>query len=256
MIDKCNPIPCDCKDGPIGPQGLRGANGDAGINGEMGLPGNDGVQGAIGEQGEQGLTGIKGTTGSEGTSTIVGGPGQTGPKGPKGPEGEQGPDGNNGNDGVRGDDAPNYNTFIQNVSCTPQPPTVPDYEHIYCTFVTGENQRWVIAHQSGQYRTQLNGAWFSGTPAVGSIITFISTVNTSKWIIAVKAGQKFQMTGGLVTSASTDTVSTGGVTLPTDAQIKFQPSNYSDSISFLHIGNDEHVVISINNAGGLLPTFI
>ena len=113
-----------------------------------------------------------------------------------------------------------------------------------------------MGHASGQYRANLQGVWSATVVPVGSVTVFAGTVNCSKWIIAVKAGQRMEMSGGLVTSASTDTVNGAGVTLPTDAQIKFEPSNYSDSISLLHIGNDEHVVISINNAGGVLPTFI
>ena len=255
-MNKCNPIPCDCKDGKVGMTGLKGSDGSdgaMGIEGIQGLQGNQGEQGDVGEQGSVGNISI---TGDSGASIIVGDQGSQGPLGDAGINGLDGEKGPPGINGIRGDDAPNYITSIQNIPCPPLPPSIPNYENTYCAFNAGTNSRWVIAHPSGQYRTSLSGSWNSTPPAIGGVTTFIGTINCSKWIISVKLGQRFQMSGGLVTSASTDTIIGGGVTLPTDGQIKFAPSNYSDSITLLHIGNDEHVVISINNAGGVLPTFI
>lgn len=101
-MNKCNPIPCDCKDGKEGLQGLKGPVGSNGVQGPTGLQGTIGLQGEQGVVGEQGVIGIKGIAGNNGTSTIVGPQGAEGPQGSEGLNGLAGSDGIDGTDGAIG----------------------------------------------------------------------------------------------------------------------------------------------------------
>ena len=68
--------------GPIGPQGPRGATGPQGPIGATGATGPQGPQGVTGATGPQGPQGVTGATGPQGP---IGATGATGPQGPAGP---------------------------------------------------------------------------------------------------------------------------------------------------------------------------
>lgn len=260
-MNDCNPIPCDCVDGPQGPQGLNGPKGNTGAPGSDGIVGDVGVQGDLGDQGELGETGIQGDPGA----TTIGLDGDQGPQGPNGNQGVQGIPGldDTGTDGTDGTDVAgwwNYQSSIGPCDIYIPNPGAPVPEELSCCSVGGSMppsscligaNKCFFLHQEGL------GYQYMIFPAavLGDTIKIVGTLNASSFFIRTSAANG---TAELAAYNSyTNNISTiGGVTLPSTWRgVDFGSNNGSDCIELLYIEDDRWVIIKANFANGVTPTF-
>jgi len=255
-VNDCNPIPCNCVDGPSGAQGLAGPKGN---DGAPGVDGDQGIVGLQGEQGSQGENGINGEQGVVGDNTV-GGTGPQGPQGPQGNQGIQGPDGLDGNDGTAGVDgndvqAPSniiYTGFCpqgdyggQCVDCLPCGAGLSG---------TGPNgiNHWNDVVGPGYKRVDV------GTPSTlgdrGQIISFMGASGFKLRCVSAQMNS-FEMTAFNSTINNKAIGSPSGPPFP-EAGLKFESPNGSDCIEYVYAGDDEWIVVKSILAGGVFPTVL
>ena len=253
-MNKCNPIPCSCKDGPQGVQGLRGAKGSDGA------PGIDGIQGPIGLQGEQGLRGEKGVVGDQGVTgaNVVGG---TGPVGAQGPDGNQGPQGIDGLDGASGADGTDGANFEEPLKIVYTGVCNPGDLGTVCTQCTA-CESWVLGGSlNGQWVFNKNtGAGFSridvgSSVPIGRRFTIVGTLGAAGYFFRIQSGTTFEMSAY---NSFTANIATNGALLPPYKGVHFQASQGQGSnvIEVLHIGSNRWVIIKATLNNGQLPLFI
>ena len=256
-MDDCNPIPCNCKDGKQGIQGLKGPFGDQGATGSIGLEGPVGPQGIPGIDGEQGIVGNQGVDGADGTSTVVG---PAGPQGPDGPDGPQGPDGLDGTDGIDGTAGAHgcgvaYSTRsgvanYSEISGTPVP------AQVYALNPNGCGS--VIFN-----KTVGNGFFLTALPApggsiIGDRVRFVGSIGGCEWRLGGPLGTRFEMAAF---NSFVNNISSSGPSLASPffgyglQNIQFPQPNAGDTIEIVYIGDNHWVVVEANLANGQLPVF-
>lgn len=256
MNNECNPLPCDCKDGPQGTQGLRGPKGEQGVNGVVGTQGTQGLQGAIGSKGEKGETGDQGLTG---ISTIggVGPQGPTGPQGTQGIQGVPGVDGADGIDGVAGAAFQQYTNILHDTTC-PVLDFGPGCPGCF------QCEGWTLGESLNGIRhfNENVGLGFSRLslqltppPAFGVKITIVGTKGAAGYFFWCISGQRIEMAAY---NSFTDNICTSGPSIPPYSGVHFQSSlgQGSNVVELLHIGADRWVIIKANLNNGQLPLFI
>ena len=262
--DCCNKYPCncDCKDGPVGPQGLDGPDGDAGAQGPQGS------QGAVGPQGDQGIVGPEGPVGDQGAAGIGGSPiqgpqGPDGYDGPIGPDGPQGPDGLDGTNGVDGFDNTCFPTAGNGPINGPAACVGPVYAattEVPCTVTSAPATCWfsviVDIPTGGWLAFMIDPIW---NPSIGDKVTVYGKVNCGKWSIGIRDNGIIEMAAYNSTVLNRTTNSPNAFIPPYwaygDRQMTVAQSNGSDCITLLHTGDDLWVVLEANLASEQIPTF-
>jgi hypothetical protein len=249
MSNDCNPIPCDCIDGPIGLQGLAGPKGESGVpgidgnQGIQGIVGIDGIQGESGSQGIQGVTGIN-TTGDTGNNGVQG------QQGPTGSIGLQGLDGLNGIDGIDGVNTPQTPAILVTGGCfIPNPGA---QELLGCGGIAVSNGTRVFLEKygDGYYRVDLP----NGVRNIGDTVNIYGVKNMSRWFIRTHINNTVEMTAFNSTSANISTLGTSGV--PSNYRgVYFEDTNGSDCIEVIYIGDDRWVITEAIFASEVIPTF-
>lgn len=258
-MNDCNPIPCTCVDGPIGPQGLAGPKGD---DGAPGVDGNQGIAGPQGEQGSQGEQGIIGDQGLAGDD-VIGGVGSTGAQGPIGPQGPQGPNGLDGSPGSNGTDgadvdAPSniiYTGFVGTIDipnmCTD---CVGDGAGMAGTGPNGIN-KWNDKTGPGYSRVDVGNS-----PDIGDKSRIIGFNGAAAFKLRCILAQmnSFEIAAYNSTTANKalGSATAGGGNPWPEAGLKFESPNGSDSIEYVYAGDGEWVIVKALLAGGVLPTVI
>jgi len=254
-MNDCNPIPCNCKDGKIGIQGLKGPKGDEGAIGSVGLQGPVGLTGPQGLQGPDGVIGIQGVTGTNGASVIVG---PAGPQGPQGPLGLQGPDGTDGTDGLPGtagadDCAAQYQVITGN--CSYNEIGFPLQQFPCSVYNLGPTDcPWTIMNK----RTGSGVIHFTiGNPRVlNDRISFMGFDGMAKWRVAFYGG-KIEMAAYNSTTANITTLfASGSPYFGSGAGvITFAGGNTGDYIELIYIGDNHFLIVECNLANEQLPLF-
>jgi len=254
-MNDCNPIPCTCVDGPIGPQGLAGPKGD---DGAPGVDGNQGIAGPQGEQGSQGEQGIIGDQGLAGDD-VIGGVGSTGAQGPIGPQGPQGPnglDGSPGSNGTDGADVDALTNWYYSGFCGQGDVGGPSG----CTDCIGCG-----AGMTGLFRNNWNdkiGPGYSridvgSAPTLGDRSKIISFRGASGFKLRCISAQmnSVEITAFNSTTANKALGSPTGPPFP-EAGLKWESPNGSDCIEYVYAGDGEWVVVKALLAGGVFPTVL
>lgn len=266
-MNGCNPIPCDCVDGPQGPQGLKGPKGSDGVPGVQGPQGIQGVPGETGINGEIGDQGPQGETGS--TSTGLQGPqGAIGPQGPQGIQGIDGVDGVDGTDGTDGvDDVDAWAHTVHTQYCDEAGSILGPNgctECLACNFpfgvgspTVGGRMHWNDRTGPGFTRVDLGSIGFHPLGARYSITGFKGASAFKLRAVATQLNS-VEISGY---NSTTDNVAFGGPTAGMglnypESGMLFDSPNGSDCIEVVHVGDDRWVIVKALLAGGLTPTVI
>lgn len=262
MSNDCNPIPCDCVDGPVGLQGLKGPKGERGAPGSDGIRGDQGIQGVQGPRGEQGILGEQGITGAN-TTGLVGPTGQKGANGPQGVKGIKGVDGLHGTDGTDGlNGAFLIDNFIYGGTCP-------------CEGFIGPNACECCRPCGGSFNMSSGDRrhWNNKTGLGYNIFNFATnpSLGATQAIVGFQGASAIQLraitaqtTSSIEIAAYNSTTANKVIAGPTalnapdypEQGLRWNSPNGSDSIELVHSGDGEWIVVKALLADGVYPNVI